>query len=437
MSDPVDVRLVLEEAERAAAAGDYRTAELFLRDAAARQEDSLGPFHPDLANTLNNLAVVYETLEQPSKAERCYRRAYAITLAAFEPNHPFVAISEKNYRDFCDARGIPFEPPRPLPPVPGPSEDSLSFVETLNIEEPRGSREPSVPKEPLASEKPLSSQEPLRSTEPPRSEESLRSMERVSSAAPVRLPEPAAHQEPRSSTEPSRTPEPDRSEKSVGSVDRRRAAPVVWAVAGLVALIAAALWFRADDGREGAQTAQSAASDVARSQPEIANPPREPESKPATEPAAIAVETLAPAAPSPARKSERPIESAGGRRTSPPPKPAAPVKPSTSAVAAKLAVEDATVCRELRNWRCSEAGRSVDSGNVFFYTRIKSATPLTIEHRWYRNDRLQRTVPIRIQPNDQNGFRAFSRTAVKPGDWRVELRTRDGAVLRTENFSVR
>jgi hypothetical protein len=115
----------------------------------------------------------------------------------------------------------------------------------------------------------------------------------------------------------------------------------------------------------------------------------------------------------------------------------APRPPSTVAASAKPTVDDARLCRELRNWRCSEAGDSVDPGVVFFYTRIKSQSPLTIEHRWYRNDKLERTVPLRIQPNDRNGFRTFSRTPVKPGDWRVELRVRDGAVLYTEQFSVR
>jgi hypothetical protein len=42
-----------------------------------------------------------------------------------------------------------------------------------------------------------------------------------------------------------------------------------------------------------------------------------------------------------------------------------------------------------------------------------------------------------VQSNEQSGFRTYSRTAVEQGDWRVELRTRDGALLHTENFVVR
>jgi hypothetical protein len=67
MADAHDPRSVIEQAEQAAGAGDYLAAERLLRDAASQQEATLGPFHPDLVNTLNNLAVVYETIDQPAE----------------------------------------------------------------------------------------------------------------------------------------------------------------------------------------------------------------------------------------------------------------------------------------------------------------------------------------------------------------------------------
>jgi hypothetical protein len=115
MDNSRDLPTLFAEAEQAAVAGDYVAAERLLREAADQQEASLGPFHPDLANTLNNLGVVYETIDRPADAERCYRRAYSIALASLEPDHPFVSTSEKNFRDFCEARGIPLELPKPLP----------------------------------------------------------------------------------------------------------------------------------------------------------------------------------------------------------------------------------------------------------------------------------------------------------------------------------
>ena len=109
MPEARDLRSVIEAAEQAASAGDYATAELNLREAAALQETQLGPFHPDLANTLNNLGVIYERVDSPAEAELCYRRAYAIATKALAPDHPFVATSRKNLEDFCRARGRSFE----------------------------------------------------------------------------------------------------------------------------------------------------------------------------------------------------------------------------------------------------------------------------------------------------------------------------------------
>jgi Protein of unknown function (DUF2914)/Tetratricopeptide repeat len=113
MPEARDLRSVVESAEQAAAAGDYASAERLLREASLLQEATLGPLHPDLASTLNNLGVVYETIDKPADAERCYRRAYSIATASLAPDHPFVATSGKNLRDFCEARGLPFVLPTP------------------------------------------------------------------------------------------------------------------------------------------------------------------------------------------------------------------------------------------------------------------------------------------------------------------------------------
>jgi hypothetical protein len=117
MADTRDIQSIVESAEQAAAAGDYAAAEDRLREAARLQEATLGALHPDLANTLNNLGVVCDITNKPDEAERCYRRAYEIAKAAFAPDHAFVATSEKNLRDFCAARGRPFESPVSAPAV--------------------------------------------------------------------------------------------------------------------------------------------------------------------------------------------------------------------------------------------------------------------------------------------------------------------------------
>ncbi len=109
MPDVRECQTVIESAEKAAGAGDFAGAEALLRDAAALQEAALGPLHPDLASTFNNLAVACEMTHKPADAEQFYRRAYALAAAGLDPEHPLVATSRDNLRDFCQARGLPLE----------------------------------------------------------------------------------------------------------------------------------------------------------------------------------------------------------------------------------------------------------------------------------------------------------------------------------------
>ena len=117
MPEPRGARSIIENAEQAATAGNYASAEDLLREAAALQEQTLGPKHPDLANTLNNLGIVCEMTDNPIDAEHYFRRAHAIAIATLAPDHPFVATSSKNLHDFCSARGRPVELPPSSPAV--------------------------------------------------------------------------------------------------------------------------------------------------------------------------------------------------------------------------------------------------------------------------------------------------------------------------------
>ena len=120
MPDTRDPQSVILAAEQAAVGGDDASAEQLLREAADLQEASLGPLHPELANTLNNLGVVYEVTEKPEEAERCFRRASEIAAAVLPPDHPFVATSRQNLEDFLKTKVKPAADaaasPPPVPP---------------------------------------------------------------------------------------------------------------------------------------------------------------------------------------------------------------------------------------------------------------------------------------------------------------------------------
>jgi Tetratricopeptide repeat/Protein of unknown function (DUF2914) len=371
MSDTREVRSVINAAEQAAAAGDYASAEQLLHTAAQLQEASLGPLHPDLANTLNNLAVVCEITEKPADAERYYRRAYAIATAALEPDHPFVATSRKNLEDFCRTRGIAIDAPAASPVTP--------------IERESPPPPPVVPPEPDT---------------PARSQEIVGDHQVAPPVRHVDLPiERPTHDESRRVT------------SSIWSSPIAVTALVAGAL--VVALIATAIW-RDDSG-------------------------------PADVPKEVATTTSEPA-----EVTQKPIETPRPTPASPPaakptPVPPAPVKSraTTAAASSPPVVIAARLCKELStgsDWHCAPPGSPVDPGAVYFYSRIQSPTDTTIQHRWYHGARLLRTAELRIGANASDGYRTFSRTTVNSrgsAEWRVELRSKDGAMLHEERFVVR
>ena len=120
MAEERNAKHLVEQAERAAIAGDLAAADELLKAAARIQEAELGPVHPDLTSTLNNLAIVAEKAGRFSDAETFYRRAAAIASASLPPGHPTVADTRKNLEDFCRERGVPMAPPVGAIPVQAP-----------------------------------------------------------------------------------------------------------------------------------------------------------------------------------------------------------------------------------------------------------------------------------------------------------------------------
>lgn len=141
MTEQHDVRHLLDWAEGAAAAGDLVSADGLLRDAARIQEAELGPHHPDLANTLNNLAVVAERTGRPGEAETFYRRAAAITAAALPPDHPMTVASRQNLEDFCRARGLSID----IPVVTTPMQDTERGLNDFASEQAEADQSPVRP----------------------------------------------------------------------------------------------------------------------------------------------------------------------------------------------------------------------------------------------------------------------------------------------------
>ncbi len=370
MPDTREPRSVIDAAEQAAAAGDYASAEQLLRDAALLQEASLGPLHPDLANTLNNLGVVCEITEKPVDAEHFFRRASAIATTVLEPDHPFVATSRKNLEDFCTARGKTVD-------LPGAS----------SIVDDRAA--------------PAAGSDDL---------------------PPVSLSY----------------------EQSRPAASRRWSRPL--AIGGLITggllltFIATGPWFRSTDEVES-PSASPSVSPGSPATPAASPPAARPDAPEETRsnrggPVGVGPKAGVTAATPP---SDQPVREANSL-------PTVATEGGTTAASGQQPplVAAAQLCRDLStggsDWQCVPPGLPVGPGTLFFYTRIKSPAVTTVQHRWYRGDRLRQVIELPIRGNTTGGYRTYSRNTIGDqgaGEWRVELRARDGVLLHEERFVVR
>jgi len=389
---------VIQAAERAAEAGNYTSAEKLLREAARLQEASLGPRHPDLANTLNNLGIVCEMTSKPDDAEQYFRRAVSIARTSLAADHPFVATSQKNLRDFCEARGKAVEPPAPEPEVEPPAP----VVEAPVVEVP-------APVVELQASEATATLDPEPEPEP----------EPAATPAPITE---SASPEPAPATAPTRESaidtDPEDPEVTSKKVFNRVALGALGPIAMLMVILAAGL------PRLGAPELAVPSREVAIDPPRmITPPPITPPSEPSPVDASPAPEK--PQTTNAATKSSRAADEATTSDVT-----AAPARP---------VVVRAGLCGELDDWSCDPADRPVPPGPLFFYTQIKSPIATTIQHRWYQDNHLRQAVDLRVEANRTAGYRTYSRNLMKSesaGDWRVEVRSQEGSLLHEERFTV-
>jgi hypothetical protein len=438
MSDPVSLASLFEAAEQAAVNGDFATASRLLAEAARAQEVALGPDHLDLANTLNNLAVAHERCGQLDAAEREYRRAHAIAARALPADDPLVTTSAQNLRDFCEANGRSVDGPALR--LVDDGDRGADAARALAMAEPFQGDVPTAPIERLpitfaAEPTPPASPAGRADTAPSRTGPAPKSpapkspapekAAATSSARKNPLPQSPPRQGPLpkatlptsplptsplatsplpNSPPPQASVRPSNSASPVGAgaPARRLSIPLLVAL-GAVAVVV--IWLLA--GREPAA------------------PPDRPQ---AAAPAAPAPTDTPPAAPAP-------VVSTPPRAATGPPA----VAGAAPAAADGVAVGDARLCTSLSpGYRCDAAGAAVRPGPLVFYTRLLAARNTNVVHRWYRGNELRQAVRLDV-PARRQGFRTFSRGTVSrsDGEWRVELRTRDGQLLHTERFTVR
>ena len=417
----VEVRPILDAAEQAASVQDFASAERFLRQAATLQEAQLGATHPDLANTLNNLGIVCERTGNTSEAESCYRRAYAIARSTLAAEDPLVLTSGQNLREFCAATGRPFElvatppkPPAPAPPAPAALAPPASVA--------------------LAPPAPVTAAPRAPVTAAPRTPVSAAPPASVAAAPSASVPfaprtPPASPSSPRIDHDTLRTQIANvaAAAVSVEAKTRSRHRSAIWVVLGSAIVLALIILFADRMSRSSEST----------------TPPAAPGPSPAETPAS-AEQPPAPtaSAPQPTGVAPAPGRSAVTGAAKPPSVPAtrtASDKGPTPTGSATVSLVESQLCRSLSNWQCSPATNPAEPGLFIFYTRVKSARDTTVQHRWYPNGDLRRSVDLRVGANSSEGYRTFSRNTVaaeRRGNWTIEVRDAGGALLHEERFLV-
>lgn len=104
--------LALREAERVSAlasshvaAGQYEAALVLAMRASKIREDALGPNHPSVATSLNNVANALDMLGRYEEAIEVYERALRIRTEVQGPDHPTVAVSLYNLANALEENG--------------------------------------------------------------------------------------------------------------------------------------------------------------------------------------------------------------------------------------------------------------------------------------------------------------------------------------------
>ena len=88
--------ILTQEAMELHRTGRYDRAVVVAKKALEVAQKNVGPNHPDVATSLNSLALLYYTQGHYAAAEPLYKRALAIGEKALGPKHPAVATRLNN-----------------------------------------------------------------------------------------------------------------------------------------------------------------------------------------------------------------------------------------------------------------------------------------------------------------------------------------------------
>ena len=471
MPEALELPSLTAAAARAAREDDIPRAATLLRQAVELQTSTLGPEHPDVATTLNNLALMLEKLGHVKEAGQCYRRAHAIAAAALGPDDPVVQVSRANLDAFRATYAQPdTDDSAPLDPavwgdlgdfpVGGTAPASTQPSGAAPVNEPAAAANDAltgVNQFVVATKQPVdpvnqpgaAANQPIVAAPPP-----PMSLQGKPRPAPPRAkpPEPAPDLPLQFAPTTVKVPVSHPAGRYPSSARRSSRAIVIgYLMIGAVLAALTAWW----SSRPATPIEPGGPSEIAtRSEAPATPAPPPPEAVPAPSAASPTRENAAAESPSPS-------SAPPGRGNSPAagPPAGAPAAPAPSPVASSevpaastprsttggaVGVTDARLCSSLtrtRNpWACAAVTSPVAGGPVYYYTRVRASRDMTIRHRWTLDGRVVQDVRLRIRANPAEGFRTFSRQTVSglgAGTWVATLLGPDGERLDEKTFEVR
>ncbi|MEI6155529.1 MAG: tetratricopeptide repeat-containing protein, partial [Deltaproteobacteria bacterium] len=93
MDDKTALKKLQKQYEKLLRESKFDRAAIVVEEIVAKQEKALGPDHPDVAGSLNDLGFIYNTLGDYQKAEPLYKRSLEIYEKVLGPDHRDVALS--------------------------------------------------------------------------------------------------------------------------------------------------------------------------------------------------------------------------------------------------------------------------------------------------------------------------------------------------------
>lgn len=107
---------------------------------------------------------------------------------------------------------------------------------------------------------------------------------------------------------------------------------------------------------------------------------------------------------------------------------------------AVLSVEEGVIATGVENLIPIAPGRSfaADIGRLYCFTRIKTNRPdAVIKHLWFHGDQMVMEISLPIKSSN---WRTYSMKTILPsaiGQWRVDVTSNDGTILKTLDFTIR